>query len=166
MNVVIGRSGLAIPRMSARQWLAAACVVLAAILVVAGCTQANTQPTINGARLIGTWVGSRGATMNFMADHTVVVRALNLGYVGPAGTCRSVSASGTWQFDGPQGASGISPDTYAKGNIIQVEFPPSQPITTCDSQFTTWEINPPLKLCLYLDPDTPCGSSYTLVKQR
>jgi hypothetical protein len=104
--------------------------------------------------------------MSFMSDHSVVVRALNLGYVSPGGTCRSVSATGTWQFDSPQGASGIGLDTYRTGDIIQIEFPSSQPITNCDSQFTTWEINPPLKLCLYLDPDTPCGSSYTLVKER
>jgi hypothetical protein len=165
-GVVRGWSGRPSLKWRGRRWHAAAGLGLAVILAIAGCGNANPQPIINGTTLIGTWVGPDGATMNFTADWMVVVRNLNLGFVGHSSTCRSVSAEGTWQFDSPQGNSGSSPLSYAKSDIIEIDFPASQPITICNSQFTTWEVNSPLRLCLYLDPDTPCGSNYTLIKQH
>lgn len=139
--------------------------VPAIILVLASCSgRAGTQPIITRAEVIGTWNGPNGAVMTFMANQTVTVRRLNLGW-NPTANCTNISAIGTWQFDSLQGASGNSRLAFSKSDILQIDFQ-AQPIEICSSQFTTWELNGPLGLCLYLDPDSPCASGYVLRKRH
>lgn len=140
-------------------------LALTASLVLAGCYSGNLQPVINSAMLLGTWLGPNGASARFLADQTVIVRQIYLGPANP-GICSRVSATGSWQFDSPAGDSGSSVNRYLKGSIIEIDFPVSEPIVACGAQFTTWDVNPPFKLCLYNDPDTPCGSSYVLTREH
>ncbi len=136
---------------------------LAATVLLAACGRGDAQPTLTKADLVGTWIGPDGATMKFFADQTLIVSGLDFApYFGPH-NCESVYGSGTWQFLSPQGDSGISPTAYTTGNQIGLNF--NSPISSlCDAEFTTWEINPPVGLCLDLDPDDPCTGT-PLTKQ-
>ena len=133
--------------------LTVAAYVLAAVLMAAGCGGViDSQPILTRAELVGTWAGPDGATMTFRDDHTVTVRHLD---TTPLSNCRNVSADGTWQFLSPDGVSGPGLTGYSKGDLVGVAFS-AQPILACSSEFTSWEINPPVGLCLDLDPDSPC----------
>ena len=154
------------PRVVKPSGATAICLLLCALaagVLLAACGHGDTQPTLTKADLVGTWEGPDGATMKFLADQRLIVSGLDLApYFGPH-NCESVSGSGTWQFLSPQGDSGISPTAYSKGNLIGLNF--NSPISSvCDAEFTTWEINPPVGLCLDLDPDSPCTGN-PLTKQ-
>jgi hypothetical protein len=128
---------------------------LAVVLAAASCGQPITQPVINSVRLVGTWTTSGGATLTFSANQTVTVRNVDLSAGGLIHGCGNLSATGMWQFDSRQGDSGSTPGTYAKSNIIQVDFFGSA--DGCDTQFTTWKDHP-LTMCQDLDPDSPCDN--------
>jgi hypothetical protein len=133
---------------------------LAALVLLAGCGGATNQPMLTSADLTATWASPSGATLTFFPNHQFAATGLNLAaYFGAS--CRNVTGSGSWQFLSPQGHSGPSPTSYAKGNVVSVAFDgPVSPL--CDTEFSSWEINKPTGLCLDLDPDTPCtGDLYS-----
>jgi hypothetical protein len=117
------------------RWLVGAGFGLAAILMLASCSGAYSQPIITGTELLGTWVGPNGASMTFRADQIVTVQNLNLGWSGPTAHCQNVSAAGTWQFLSSQGASETSLRGYSKGNLLGIEFQ-AQQNEQCSSEFT------------------------------
>jgi hypothetical protein len=98
--------------------------------------------------------------MRFFADHQFIASGLNLSADG-GNTCSDVTGAGTWQFLSPQGVSGPTLTTYAKGSVVGLIF--NSPVSSgCDTEFSSFEINPPLGLCLDLDPDSPCtGEVFT-----
>ena len=155
----------AVFRVSAVVVCAMACVMLAA-----GCGRRDARPVLKAAALAGTWKSPNGGEIIFSGGgqrFSATNLRLDEYKAGPGSNreCAHVSGSGTWQFIGPQGESG----PYLSGNLLNLSFnsvtnPAMLPCTTI-VQFTSWEINPPLKLCFGLDPDSPCDG-YIFTKER
>jgi hypothetical protein len=73
--------------------------------------------------------------------------------------CSSVSGTGYWDFLSPQGSS-ASGVPYTSGNVVDLSFDGQN--DSCDVTLTSWEIDPPVGLCLDYDPDSPCtGTPWT-----
>jgi hypothetical protein len=153
--------------MSVRLARLVACTVMI-LGLAAGCgegKQTSMQPELTTKQLAGTWVSPEGAgTITLYADHNFVATRLDLnGYLGAS--CQpTASASGTWQFLGSNGDPGPNMTTYSSGYVISLTVPgfTDYPQSSCVSvwgllQFTSWQINGPLGLCLYQDPDSPCA---------
>lgn len=143
------------------------CAVLLCALSVAlaacGSGGAN-QPILKASGLVGTWSGSLG-TITFRADRTFETRHLNIPDLGSE--CTNLSMSGTWKFISQSSASGASPSTHKPGSAVEaptnhkrgslVEADFYNPRDVCSFAVTTWQIDGPLGLCYYADPDSPCA---------
>lgn len=126
--------------------------VAVAGLTISACGRNQTsQPTLNSSEVVGTWTGPLG-TMIFHADRTFEGQELKLNK-----GCSGISGAATWQFLSSAGVSSSNPTFYKKGDLIAVDFIGAN--SACSFQLTSWEIKPPVGLCLDLDPDSPCSSS-------
>jgi len=132
-------------------------------LVVGACgSDQSSEPTLSAADVVGTWSGSEG-TMTFLANRTFESHDLNLNAAFGSG-CPRVSGTGTWQFEGDEG-TGSNSRSYKRGHLIFVAFGGS--LTSCNFQLTSWEVDPPVALCIFSDPDSPCSSPvFTLQSKR
>lgn len=139
-----------------RRLRAAALLGAVAAMLLSSCGRSDTQPVLTRADLAGEWSSSHDATMTFYSDHRLKVSGLNLSAYLGGRNCKDISGSGTWQFLNSQGDSGSSLGSYTSGNQIALNF--ASPISpACDASFTSWEVDPPVGLCLDLDPDSPCS---------
>jgi hypothetical protein len=93
--------------------------------------------------------------MTFLANRSFAGHNLNLNAAFGSG-CPSVSGTGTWEFESPKGATGSSLKSYKRGKLISVAF--QGHFRSCNFQLTSWEIDPPVGLCIFSDPDSPCSS--------
>lgn len=78
-----------------------------------------------------------------------------------------MSMTGTWSFLSQSGTSGTSPTTYKPGtavemlrnykhgDLIEADFLNAK--DACSFSLTSWQINGPLGLCYYADPESPCA---------
>jgi hypothetical protein len=134
--------------------------ISAVLALLAGCARGTNTPVLTRAELVAKWVSPSGASMTFFADHQFTASGLNLSAEG-GNACSDVTGTGTWQFLSPQGVSGHTLTRYAKGSVVQLGF--NSPVPSgCDAGFSSYEINPPVGLCLDLDPDSPCtGEVFT-----
>jgi len=132
-------------------------------MLLASCgSPGNPQPKITTAELSGAWNGSGGSVLTFNEDHSFSTQNLDLGLGLPASEgCGNITDTGEWEFLSVPGVSGPTPTTYDEGNLVALAFPDR--FDGCDSEFTTWQVNGPLGLCLSLDPDSPCAG-HVLVK--
>jgi hypothetical protein len=108
------------------------------------------------SQVIATWKSTSGAVLTFFPDQHFIAKGLDLSAFGDG--CRNISGRGTWQFLSPQGVSGPNLNSYSKGNVLGLIFT-SGIRTLCSGsgpQFTTWEPDSTVGLCLYVDPDSPC----------
>lgn len=97
--------------------------------------------------------------MVFHKDYTFNAVAMETDPVLPK--CTSVSGTGEWEFTNAHGNTPPPGVTYKSGNQIFLAFDGQN--DTCNAELTTWEINPPVGLCLDLDPDSPCtGTPWTM----
>jgi hypothetical protein len=114
---------------------------------------ASEQPVISEGSLVGTWSGPQGS-MTFLADHTF--HGSDLRFDAQPQGCTKFSGPGTWQFISSRGQSGASLTTYRKGSVIEVNMNGS--LDSCDFDVTTWQVNGPVGLGYFADPDSPCIS--------
>lgn len=145
-RVLVGRGSLL------RTLLLAVVMVLTSFGLTSCGGESSSQPALGSSELQGTWTGPLGS-ITFNTDRTFDGHDLKLINSG----CSSTSGTGTWQFLSPAGVSSLSPTLYKSGKLIGVDF--AGPRSSCNFQLTTWEIDPPVGLCLYADPDSPCTSS-------
>jgi hypothetical protein len=133
-------------------WVRETALVAGCILLMSGCAASPTaQPVLKVVDVVGMWSNHKGSTITFQADGRFSSVAMDLGWA-PAG-CRNVSGPGNWDFLSPEGDS-PSGDPYTSGNQIELSFDGQN--DSCDASLTSWEISPPVGLCLDLDPDSPC----------
>jgi hypothetical protein len=132
------------------------------------------QPGITVSQLAGTWTSAEGSgAITFYPNHTFAAARLDLDGLY-AVTCHPPeSASGTWEFLSPDGASVPDLVEYSSGYIIGLTFADlhSKPTSSCASvwgmtQLTTWQIDGPLGLCADLDPDSPCAGEPWVWQKR
>jgi hypothetical protein len=135
--------------------------ILAALTLLVACGAANSQPVLTSADLTGRWSTPNGSWITFSADHRFSAALIDQApfFIG----CRDLSGSGSWQFPGPEGA-GLGLTTYPSGSEIVILF--TSPVSPLCSMhvvtLTSWEIDPPVGLCLEFDPDSPCtGTPFT-----
>ncbi len=101
--------------------------------------------------VVGTWSNHKGSTIAFQGDGSFSAVGMNMGPVLEG--CGSVSGAGSWEFLSAQGDSASS-GVYTSGNQIGLSFDGQN--DSCDVSLTSWEIDPPVGLCLDFDPDSPC----------
>jgi hypothetical protein len=132
----------------------------AAIILLATCAQYGTQPVLNSADLVATWVSPAGGSITFANSHRFTGAGLRLDkFWGGCAGAGKISVSGTWQFLSPQGDSGAG--LYSRGNLVGLYFDAKagDPSTGCTGggiTLTTWNTGSATALCLQFDPDTPC----------
>jgi len=148
-------------RVTLARWLPAlaACVLSASWALGA---VSDSQPVLTQDEILGTWSNHNGSTITFTSYTNFTAVAIDLTAGNPAGPqdCDSVTGSGIWEFLSPEGDS--AGGGYPQGNQIWLQFRQSP---ECDAQLDTWEINPPVGLCLSFDPDTPCSSASPWTKE-
>ncbi len=136
--------------------------ILAAVTLLAACGAASSQPVLTSTDLTGTWSTPNGSLITFSADHRFSAARIDLAPLFSG--CRDLSGSGSWQFLSPAGDTGPGlMTTYASGSQIAIVF--ASPVSGLCSDLvtlTSWEIDPPVGLCLEFDPDSPCtGTPFT-----
>src|SRR5260370_10579155 len=143
------------------------CVVIG-LTMLAACSVgevADPQPILRKADVVGSWSSPKGGEITFSGDQQFTATDLRLRPYYGAG-CQDLSVAGTWQFIGPQGDSGRSLTAYTSGNFISLNFvAPGRGPCAIGIELASWEVNPPLGLCLNLDPDSPCAG-YVFVKSK
>src|SRR5215831_391814 len=108
--------------------------ISALLALLVGCGRATNTPVLTSAELVAKWVSPSGASMRFFADHQFIASGLNLSADG-GNTCGDVTGVGTWQFLSPQGVSGPTLATYAKGSVVGLMF--NSPVSSgCDTEFS------------------------------
>lgn len=122
-------------------------------ILLAACSASKAQPVLTTSELLGSWSNHHGSTITFYATHRFSATGINL--TPNVQGCADASGPGTWQFLSPQGVSGKSLTSYAMGFQVLIEFD-AQAFEKCSVSLTSWEINPPVGLCLDFDPDSPC----------
>jgi hypothetical protein len=134
--------------------------ILAALTLLVACGAANSQPVLTRTDLTGRWSTPNGSWIRFSADHRFSAAGIDLAPFFPG--CPDLSGSGSWQFPSPEGA-GLGLTTYASGSEIVILFAsPVSPLCSNVVTLTSWEIDPPVGLCLEFDPDSPCtGTPFT-----
>ena len=130
--------------------IVAGCVLLASC----GAFGHTSQPVLTVSDVVGTWTNHQGSTITFGADADFNAVGMDMEGILPG--CRNVSGPGSWDFIG-QNNSGVS---YTSGNIVELSFDGQN--DSCNVNLTSWEIDPPVGLCLDFDPDSPCtGTPWT-----
>jgi hypothetical protein len=70
---------------------------------------------------------------------------------------QEISASGTWQFLSPEGATSQGfGGAYLKGSLVYLTFNNSPTECLGGIGLTSWNVGGASGLCLQMDPDTPC----------
>lgn len=114
-----------------------------------------TEPNLNPASIVGTWVDQDGSSMTFSADQKVTVHHLDLRAEtnGENKSCGFVSGTGSWQLSTDSG----NPTT--RGYLVDLEL--GAPVDeVCGAVIlSSDDTNPSVGLCVSNDPDDPCGTS-------
>jgi hypothetical protein len=126
--------------------------------LLTGCASSGgppQQPSVNLAKLPGTWVSGDGASITFTAGDEF--RATNFNYRRVMGWCRTLSGSGTWQLVTNSDEYPVPPAGTPE-NLLDLWFSSVSPPGSCLGVFTltTWNTGSTLGLCLEMDPDDPC----------
>jgi len=132
---------------------AVALVLTLSVLVATSCSGSSSdQPVLSSSQVVGTWIGQAGS-MTFHSDQTFS------GHLSRpnADICPKVPPQATWAFLSPAGSSGLSLTSYKKGNVIEVTY--AGAASDCNFELTSWKIDPPVGICFYADPDSPCTSA-------
>jgi hypothetical protein len=140
-----------------------AVLVLGCALLVSCCavSHGTAQPTLKESEIVGTWSNHKGSTISFQANGRFSVVDMNFGALSYG--CSNVSGPGYWEFLSADGDSPSTGVTYTSGNQIGLSFDGQN--DSCNVTLTSWEIDPPVGLCLDFDPDSPCtGSPWTKVR--
>jgi hypothetical protein len=128
------------------------------LLVSCGAFGRSAQPVLKVHDVVGTWSNHKGSTITFQADGSFSAAGMDMG--PNLQGCSSVSGTGSWEFLSPQGDSPSSGVPYASGQLVDLSFDGQN--DSCDATLTSWEIDPPVGLCLDFDPDSPCtGTPWT-----
>jgi hypothetical protein len=99
--------------------------------------------------------------MTFSADHRFSAELVDQAafFIG----CPDLSGSGIWQFPRRESGAGLGLTSDATGSDVVLLF--TSPVSHLCSNvvtLTSWEIRPPVGLCLKFDPDNPCtGTPFT-----
>jgi hypothetical protein len=141
------------------QWRKIAVIAACAPLVSCALGGASAaQPVLKISEVVGTWSNHQGSTVIFQADQHFSAAGMDMAPNLPG--CGDVSGTGNWSFDDAQGNSPPPGVSYTKGNHIELAFNGQN--DACNVTLTSWEINPPVGLCLDFDPDSPCtGTPWT-----
>lgn len=129
-----------------------AALVAGCVLLMSGCAASRTaQPVLKVSDVVGTWSNHKGSIITFQADGRFSAARMDMGRNLQG--CGSVSGTGAWEFLSPQGDSPSS-GVYTSGNLVDLAFDGQN--DSCNATLTSWEIDPPVGLCLDFDPDSPC----------
>jgi hypothetical protein len=113
------------------------------------------QPSVNLAKLPGTWVSGDGASITFTGGDDFTATNFNYGRV--MASCHTLSGSGTWQLV-TNSEEYPAPPAGTPENLLGLWFSSVSPPGSCLGwfQLTTWNTGSTLALCLEMDPDNPC----------
>jgi hypothetical protein len=132
---------------------------VAGCVLLTSCTLggvSDSQPVLTVADITGTWMNHHGSTITFTSDSHFSAVAMPISASFPLGPqCDSVTDTGQWDFLSPEGDS-PSGSPYGQGNTVGLIFDQNM---TCDTDLDTWEVRPPVGLCISFDPDDPCMSA-------
>jgi len=156
-----------VTRRSARTPYRLVLCVLVGLTMLAACNvgqAADPQPILGKADVVGSWSSPKGGQITFSGDQQFTATDLRLGPYYGAG-CQHLSVVGASLFIKQQSDSCRSLTSYKSGNFISLNFvaPGSGPCAI-GIELASWEVNPPVTLCLNLDPDSPCAG-YVFVKK-
>lgn len=128
-------------------------VIVAGCVLLASCASTpSAQPVLTVNDVVGTWSNHKGSTITFQADGRFSAVGIDAGRFFQG--CGNVSGPGSWDFLSAEGDSPPLGVTYTSGNQIGLSFDGQN--DSCDVSLSSWEIDPPVGLCLDFDPDSPC----------
>jgi hypothetical protein len=139
------------------RWVRKGAIVSGYVLLVSGCATSHgtAQPVLKASEVVGTWSNHKGSVITFQANGNF--RVVGMDMAPNLANCSNVSGIGYWDF---LSAAGDSPPTsvmYASGNQIELSFDGQN--DSCNANLASWEIDPPVGLCLDFDPDDPCSGT-------
>jgi hypothetical protein len=136
--------------------IVAGCALLVSCGVLRGLNP--SEPTLTMNDVVGTWSNHKGSTLTFQADGRFSAVGMDMAPILQG--CGNVSGPGDWDFLSAQGDSPTSGVPYQSGTVVGLSFDGQN--DSCDATLSSWEIDPPVGLCLEWDPDSPCtGTPWT-----
>jgi hypothetical protein len=114
-----------------------------------------SEPTLNRASVIGTWTDRDGSSITFDANQHITVHRLDLRDQtnGENKSCGFVTGSGSWQFVSEGGR------TESRSSLIEVDLASPMDEVCGLQELSADNTNSAVGLCVFADPDDPCGSS-------
>jgi hypothetical protein len=146
--------------------------ITCSVTPVIGCGQIGNQSplVLRSADLVTTWSSAEGGSVTFAKDHHFTAKGLRLRDLFANRCPPTATVSGTWEFLGSDGTSGPSLTSHKEGRLIDLSFDSSADYAaySCTGggiTLTSWSPEPPLTLCIDVDPDTPRGTGYVFEKK-